>query len=99
MGDGGPSACQECLFAPNKPGPGCGDALTACFGYEKCEGAVNCAIARGCLASSARDVSACSLSCLTEVGLVALDDPAFPKLETVFQCLGNVCAPICFADR
>jgi hypothetical protein len=96
--DAGPSACVECIKAPEDPGPGCGTAWEACKDEPRCVGLVECTDAAGCFRIS--DLSQflpCVDPCVKKFMLAGTTDPVYPLVTPIVFCTtgAGACVPIC----
>lgn len=89
-------ACAACYAAPDVPGPGCSDELTACYADEKCNEAFLCSVHRGCFQGATEELIKCGTECATEAGFTSLDDKAYALANTFYTCLLGPCKDACF---
>jgi hypothetical protein len=102
--DAGPDApdvdrrtlCQQCVEAPDMPGPGCGDELATCLADDKCKGAYECVIAKSCLLKGTQEkVVLCGLPCAADAGITSQFEQAAVDLYGVASCALMACPKPC----
>jgi hypothetical protein len=88
--------CAACYVAPNVPGPGCADEVTACFADPKCKKAFQCSVDRGCFQGAKEQLITCGTDCASQAGFTSLADTAYALATKVYACLLGPCKDACF---
>jgi hypothetical protein len=88
-------ACNDCLAAPNDPGPGCADQYRACHADPQCDAQQECYAANCSWAIASADVFACGSQCFADLG-VAPGDPASLLSYDIYLCSTGACKSVCF---
>src|SRR5258706_10485088 len=88
--------CAVCYTAPDVPGPGCVDEVTACDADAKCKEAFDCSIEHGCFQGAREALISCGQACASEAGFTSLADNAYLLASNVYTCLLGPCKDACF---
>lgn len=95
------SSCISCIEAPNVPGPGCRDQVTACKVDIKCGFTYFCAKENGCFDKPNRtEEISCALPCAEKYGISdRADDPSFVLAFAIDECASKYCMAACSSYR
>lgn len=97
--DGSATQCQQCLEAPNQPGPGCANELAACQANALCADHLVCLEQQGCTALTTREeMFTCGTQCWQDRH-VDINDPAVALGYAVYRCRITSCGSICYPGQ
>jgi len=85
----------DCLDAPPKPGPGCGDLVQTCKTEPSCIVAYTCATTYCLTQPTLSEFVSCGIVCATDAGIASLTDPAAQTTYAVFRCAVASCKAFC----
>jgi hypothetical protein len=91
------AACEACLMAPDKPGPGCQNEIVACEANAQCASLQACSKAMHCLGQTATGYLNCDLPCTGDGGLAIGSGPGYTAAAGVFMCVTGACSHACLA--